>query len=213
MSDKPKSDKPAKRGGKLKLILTGLVALLVLGGGGAAAGYWFAGADSTAGGHAPDPNVPQLVPRGEGEHAVAPEGGSGGGHGAGGEAAAAGDHAVPPGAPEGRPSDPSRYTATYYTIETPFTSNLKDSDAFVQVTLGVATYYDSRVLDNVRAHEMAIRNAVLMRLSEQDELLVASPQGRTLLQRDLTQAINGVLREKTGFGGIDNVYFTSFVVQ
>jgi len=34
-----------------------------------------------------------------------------------------------------------------------------------------------------------------------------------MLQRDLTQAINDVLRQKEGFGGIDNVYFTNLVIQ
>ena len=33
------------------------------------------------------------------------------------------------------------------------------------------------------------------------------------LQRQLTAAINDVLRDKEGFGGIDNVYFTSLVIQ
>jgi flagellar FliL protein len=52
-----------------------------------------------------------------------------------------------------------------------------------------------------------------MQLAAADEALVASPAGRQQLQRDLTRVINQVLRERTGFGGIDNVYFTSFVVQ
>lgn len=33
------------------------------------------------------------------------------------------------------------------------------------------------------------------------------------LQRKLTDAINYILREKEGFGGIDNVYFTNLVIQ
>ncbi len=202
MSDKPKPEKPAK-GGKLKTILFALVGLLVIGGGGAAAGYFIAGS-GTASAHAPDPDVPQLVLRA----------------GADGEA-----HAAPPAAPAGglaaagAPAggepriDTSQYTATYHTIETPFTSNLNESDAFVQMSLGVATYYDSRVIENVVAHEPAIRSAVLMQLAAADEVMLASPQGRQQLQRDLTRAINATLRERTGFGGIDNIYFTSFVVQ
>jgi flagellar protein FliL len=198
MSDKAKPDKPAK-GGKMKTILIALIAVAVLGGGGAAAGYFIAGSGSAAA-HEPDPNQPQLVPReGVENHApTAPPAGATGPGGSGG----------------GEPRiDPARYTASYHTLETPFTSNLNNSDAFVQLSLGVSTFYDVRVIDAVKLHEPAIRSAVLMQLAAADDIMLASPQGRQQLQRDLTRVVNQVLRERTGFGGIDNVYFTSFVVQ
>ena len=37
--------------------------------------------------------------------------------------------------------------------------------------------------------------------------------GKQLLQRRLAKAINDTLKEKEGFGGVGNVYFTNFVVQ
>ncbi|WP_333917165.1 flagellar basal body-associated FliL family protein [Sphingomonas sp. LR60] len=37
--------------------------------------------------------------------------------------------------------------------------------------------------------------------------------GKAQLQKRLVATINQVLREKEGFGGISNVYFTTFVVQ
>jgi flagellar FliL protein len=52
-----------------------------------------------------------------------------------------------------------------------------------------------------------------MVLSDQQAEVLATPAGKQMLQRRLTQAINGVLREKEGFGGIDNVYFNNLVVQ
>jgi flagellar FliL protein len=58
-----------------------------------------------------------------------------------------------------------------------------------------------------------IRSAVLMVLAEQDPAMLSTSQGKQMLQRRLSGAINGVLREKEGFGGIDNVYFTSLVIQ
>lgn len=193
--DKPTDAAPAKPKGKLKKLMLPLVAVLVLGGGGAAAGYFLGMGSSADTAHA-DPDAPQLVPK-SGDHAESAESGK---------------------AEDGKPEpahaiDKSRFEATYYPVETPFTSNLKDSDAFVQVSLGVSTYYDARVTDAVKAHEMALRSAILLRLSEQDELVLATPQGKAMLQKDLTQVVNQVLRERTGFGGIDNVYFTAFVVQ
>jgi flagellar FliL protein len=54
---------------------------------------------------------------------------------------------------------------------------------------------------------------VLLQLAEQDPMTLSTPQGKAALQRTLTDAMNRTLRERTGFGGIDNVYFTSLVVQ
>ena len=65
----------------------------------------------------------------------------------------------------------------------------------------------------VETHEMAGRSAVLMTLSNQDAMTVTTPDGRAELKKELKQAVNEVLKEKEGFGGIDDVYFTSFVVQ
>ena len=38
-------------------------------------------------------------------------------------------------------------------------------------------------------------------------------QGKAQLAKRLTVAINKTLKQKEGFGGISNTYFTSFVVQ
>ena len=55
--------------------------------------------------------------------------------------------------------------------------------------------------------------AVLMALGDATEDQVFTSEGKRQLQAHLAAAINGVLKEKEGFGGIGNVYFTSFVVQ
>ncbi|HEY9090171.1 flagellar basal body-associated FliL family protein [Parasphingorhabdus sp.] len=107
----------------------------------------------------------------------------------------------------------SAYNATYYAIEEPFTSNLKGSNSFAQLSVSVATYYDRQVVDNIATHETAIRSAILLTLAEQELAPLGTQQGKRALQKSLTNAINGVLKEKTGFGGVNNVYFTSFVVQ
>ncbi|MBL0914478.1 MAG: flagellar basal body-associated FliL family protein, partial [Sphingopyxis sp.] len=73
--------------------------------------------------------------------------------------------------------------------------------------------YDGKVITNIKRQQVPIRSAVLMVLAEQDPALLSTSQGKQLLQRQLTNAINDVLREKEGFGGVDNVYFTSLVIQ
>jgi flagellar protein FliL len=54
---------------------------------------------------------------------------------------------------------------------------------------------------------------VLMTLSETDEENIFTAEGKRDLQRRLVKAINAVLQEKEGFGGVGNVYFTNFIVQ
>ncbi|GAB5481241.1 MAG: hypothetical protein Pars92KO_09980 [Parasphingorhabdus sp.] len=107
----------------------------------------------------------------------------------------------------------SAYKATYYPMKEPFTSNLKNSTSFAQLSISIATYYDEQVLHNMEEHETAIRSAILLTLAEQENAALNTPQGKLMLQKILTKAINKVLKEKTGFAGAHNVYFTSFVVQ
>jgi flagellar FliL protein len=60
---------------------------------------------------------------------------------------------------------------------------------------------------------MAIRSAVLLALSEQDAGALSTPQGKEQLKAKLRLAVNDVLKKREGFGGIDDVYFTSLVIQ
>ena len=98
-------------------------------------------------------------------------------------------------------------------MEKEFTSNLQDSVHFIQVGIAVSTPYDERVLENIKTHEIAIRSAVLMTLGETTEDQVFTAEGKKQIQKRLTDAINAVLKEKEGFGGVGNVYFTNFIVQ
>ena len=180
-----------KKKGKGKKILLLTVGLLLIGGGGAGAALY---AGLISGGHAEPhkPETPLLVPR---------EGVS--------ESEAAryyhptGDKRV----------DPTKFMASYYPLASEFTANLRDDSGFVQLGLGVSTYYDQRVLDAVKLHEMAIRSAVLLTISEQDPVVIRSPQGKEHLKTAFRKSINEVLKSKEGFGGVDDVYFTSFVIQ
>ncbi len=216
MSDEPKAK---KKGGGMKMILM-LVVALILGGAGAAGGLYAAGAFS----HKPegpkeDPNKPVLVLAGESAEDVAAAHGGGGGGGEGGE----GGHAVTPHVAGGHapgkgidlpiPQNPADYQATYFQMQAPFTSSMTDTDAFAQISVAVSTYYDMRVIDAIKTHEMAIRSQVLMMLAEQPEEMLSTPAGKQKLQAKIKTIINETLKQKTGYGGVDNVYFTNFVIQ
>jgi len=194
----PAADAPKPKG-KMKGILMMLIMAIVFIGAGVGAGIYAAGS-GLVGGHKEekpvDPNAPQLVPK---------EGAEEGEHGE--------KQSLPIGLETDKSPDPTKYKATFYTFEQPFTANLRDSDGFTQVGLGASTFYDEKVIKNVTDNEMPIRSAILMVLSQQDSFTIASPEGKLKLQKELKDAINTVLKQRTGFGGIDNVYFTSMVVQ
>ena len=182
-----------KKRGKLKKLVLLLVILIVVGGVGVAGGlYAMTGSVFGGGDHAEaeDPDQPQLVVR----------------EGVSSEAADAAR------ARSGTP-DPRVFQATYLPLEGNFTSNLRGGDAFVQVGLGVSTFYDERVPERLTRHNMAIRSAILLALSESDPSALTTLRGKEELKATLRNAINNVLTNREGFGGIDDVYFTSFVTQ
>jgi flagellar FliL protein len=195
MSDTNETPPPArKKGGKMKKILILLVGLIVVGGGGFAGGLYAMGMGPFHRGDEPeeDPNTPHLVVRDGVSEATA---------------AVAREQAR-----RGR-IDPRVFKATYVPLEGNFTSNLRGGDAFLQVGIGVSTYYDEHVVDNLHTHDMAVRSAILMVLSQQDPVAVTTLQGKEALRQELKNAINNALTIREGFGGIDDVYFTSFVTQ
>ena len=190
MSDAENPTPPRKKGTGKKILLVTLGLLVVAGGGAGAALY----AGLISGGHsgAPKRETPLLVPR----------------KGVSESESARYYH------PTGdKKADPTKFQASYYPLTDQFTANLRDESGFVQLSLGVSTYYDQRVLDAVKLHEIAIRSAVLMTMSEQDPVVVRSPEGKEHLKGALRKSINEVLKSKEGFGGIDDVYFTSLVIQ
>lgn len=107
----------------------------------------------------------------------------------------------------------SAFRTSYYSFNDSFTSNLAGSPALIQVTLAASTRYDGRVLQWLDRHQLALRSAILVELAETSEADAASVRGKASLQKRLTKAINRVLTEKEGFGGIDQVHFQGYLVQ
>lgn len=203
----PAAGKATKKKGKLGKILAIGGGLVVLVGGGVGAGLYAAssglvGGSATAA--AGDANTPRLVPKAEEKRASAATA-----EGSKDDAAAVETGGLP--TPRGEGGD--KYASNYFTMEKEFTSNLKESVHFIQVGIAVSTPYDDRVIDNIKTHEIAVRSAILMTLGDTDEESVFTNDGKEALQKKLVRAINATLKQKEGFGGIGNVYFTNFVVQ
>ncbi len=188
---KDKDDEEKPKGGKMKMII-GAVLLLAAGAGGAY-GAFAAGLIGDAGGPQ-EPDVPQLVRKGEADPYPPPAGDDDAGavvYGEGG----------------------SEYRTAYYSFEDNFTSNLLNSPSLIQTDLAVSTQHDGRVLQWVKQHELAIRSAVLVQLAATPEEDLFSVEGKEGLSDRLTKAINGVLEAEEGFGGIESVHFKGLLVQ
>ncbi len=107
----------------------------------------------------------------------------------------------------------SAYRTLYFSFSEDFTSNLKGTSALVQVSIACSTHRDYRVIAWLKKHELPIRSAMLAVLADTEEDAVQTPAGKEALQRRLTAAINKVLTETEGFGGVDSVYFKTFIIQ
>jgi flagellar FliL protein len=196
MTDKNAKDSKKRSKGKIMLmIMLGAMGMLVLGAGGVFALV----ASGVIGGsfaHEEKPRGPQFVRKGE-EDPYMPKS----------KDKEAEETIDVPG--EGG----DEYRTAYYTFSEPFTSNLKDSDALIQTSIACSTRRDGRVLIWLTKHELAIRSKLLQILADTPEDDVYTIEGKERLQKRMTNTINAVLTKKEGFGGVDAVYFRSFIIQ
>jgi len=79
--------------------------------------------------------------------------------------------------------------------------------------VGVSTQYDETVINNVERHQLALRSEVLGVVSEFSIEDVEGKPGRDALAENIQVAINKKLEDLEGFGGVEGVFFTSFVLQ
>ena len=105
------------------------------------------------------------------------------------------------------------FETLYYELPGSLTTNLKDSRRFLQIGVGLSTQYDEAILENVESNLPAIRAAILATLSDYSEEDVVGREARTALLEDLKATINATLEELEGFGGVEGVLLTSFVMQ
>jgi flagellar protein FliL len=110
-------------------------------------------------------------------------------------------------------TETSRFENTYLQIDKEFMTNITGSKKVMVVQLAIMTHYDSRVFDNVKKHEFAVRSAVLDVMRQSTEADIAKPEFRTELAAKIKEVMNAMLMKYEDFGGIEDVFFTSFVMQ
>ena len=187
--DVEKTAPAPKKSGKMKIIIIAVAALLLLGG--IAGGAWFflhKSADA-------------------GDSAEAPT------HGKGAASEKSGkDKKAAKGKKTGK--DAHAAPAVYLALDPAFVVNFEDQGVvrFLQITVEVGTH-DPLVLDAVKLHMPIIRNNLVMLFSSQDLKSITSREAKEKLRAEALAEIRKVLEDQTGDPGVENVYFTSFVMQ
>jgi flagellar FliL protein len=107
----------------------------------------------------------------------------------------------------------TRFEKNYLQMEKELMTNITGSKKVMVVQIALMTHYDSRVFDNVKKHEFALRSAMLDVMRQSTEADVAKPEFRKNLASKLKDVMNELLENYEDFGGIEDVFFTSFVMQ
>jgi flagellar basal body-associated protein FliL len=122
------------------------------------------------------------------------------------------------GAEKAHEEAPASAPVEYVEIENAFTSNLVDTGRYLQVRLSVSTRGGETVVAAIGQHKPALISAVLSVLGECSEADVADRVAKDKLRARLKAVLNDTLKAKGvpgqgGPGAIDEVFFTSLVVQ
>ena len=107
----------------------------------------------------------------------------------------------------------TRFEKNYFQIDKELMTNITGSKKVMVVQMAVMTHYDTRVFANIKKHEFALRSAMLDVMRQTTEAETTKPEFRKELALRLKDVMNAMLEEYEDFGGIEEVMFTSFVMQ
>jgi flagellar protein FliL len=105
--------------------------------------------------------------------------------------------------------------AIYTPLDPPFVVSFSDADGdnrFLQLTLQ-AMARNEHAIDEVKRHSPAIRNAFLFLISAYKVEDLATLEGKEKLRAEMLAAANEIMERNTGEPSIEELYFTSLVIQ
>lgn len=102
----------------------------------------------------------------------------------------------------------------YHAFEPPFVVNFEDKGVirFLQIGLSVMSH-DETVTASLQQHDPVIRNNLVLLFSSQSFKDLTSREGKEKLRVDTLKEIQSVLKKYTGDEGVEEAFFTSFVIQ
>lgn len=107
-------------------------------------------------------------------------------------------------------------SSQYYELKPSFVANFGDPGItklkFVKADISLRVFGND-ALQAVKDHDALIRHQVVMILSKQTEETMAVSGGQEKLRQQMLEQVNKALQEETGEQLIDDLLFTSFVIQ
>jgi len=103
---------------------------------------------------------------------------------------------------------------SYIELKPAFTVNLAPEDpvGFLQISMQVLTFNDD-VAKDLEKHKPLIRNNLLVLFGAQTSAELRAAEGKEKLQKSALETVQSVVNEHGSGGEVDNVFFTSFVMQ
>jgi flagellar FliL protein len=104
-------------------------------------------------------------------------------------------------------------TAMYYAIDPPLVVNFEDGSVvrFLQITMEIMAH-DQKAIDSLQRNLPVIRNNLLLLMSNRNYQSLMSREGKEKLRGEALDEVRAV-QKKQGGGDVDDLLFTSFVVQ
>ena len=101
----------------------------------------------------------------------------------------------------------------YYAIDPPLVVNFEDGSAvrFLQISMEVMAH-DEKAIESVQKNIPLIRNNLLLLMSNRNYQSVMSREGKDKFRQEALAEVRAV-QKKEGSPDVDDVLFTSFVVQ
>jgi flagellar protein FliL len=105
------------------------------------------------------------------------------------------------------------HSTVYYAIDPPLVVNFEDGSVvrFLQISMEVMAH-DQKAVDSVQKNIPLIRNNLLLLMSNRNYQSMMSREGKEKLRQEALAEIRAV-QKKEGSPDVDDLLFTSFVVQ
>jgi len=106
--------------------------------------------------------------------------------------------------------------AQYYNLTPAFVANFGGGKSkklkFLKADISVRSS-NASAINEVNNHDALVRHQIVMLLSRQTEQTLSTPEGQEAIRVEALSLVQAVLEKETGSGQIEDLFFTSFVVQ
>lgn len=109
---------------------------------------------------------------------------------------------------------PAAHDPIYFAFEKPIVVNFETESGLRFLQVGVELMsYDPLAIEAVKTHMPVIKNNVILMFSNQSFEGLAGRDGKDKLREQTLKEIQAVMEKYFGKPGVEEVYFTSFVMQ